>query len=162
MQLEDGIYVVLVLMNDAIALDVVVDSDAADADASIPADVVMTLVRTGTLRKRICIGVIAAIRVRNCLSSVKYHETGGRSLDLIDRKNTIPTPGPTDFMERLTKSRYPKKQSQSDSKLKFGDYQSGGQRLDRSCSCRSTCFCILLHVENVSAKCTELLLEIRL
>ena len=51
MQLEDGIYVVLVLMNDAIALDVVVDSDATDADASIPADVVMTLMRTGTLRK---------------------------------------------------------------------------------------------------------------
>ena len=42
MQLEDGI-------NDAIALDVVVDSDAADAN--IPADVVMTLMRTGTLRK---------------------------------------------------------------------------------------------------------------
>ena len=51
MQLEDGIYVVLVLMNDAIALDVVVDSDAADPDASIRADVVMTLMRTGTLRK---------------------------------------------------------------------------------------------------------------
>jgi clan AA aspartic protease (TIGR02281 family) len=49
MQLERGIYVVPVLINDAITLDFVVDSGATDV--SIPADVVMTLMRTGTLAK---------------------------------------------------------------------------------------------------------------
>ena len=47
MQREGGAYVVPVLINDAITLDFVVDSGAADV--SIPADVVMTLKRTGTL-----------------------------------------------------------------------------------------------------------------
>jgi TonB family protein len=49
MQIEGGIYVVPVLINDAITLDFVVDSGAADV--SIPADVVMTLMRTGTLKE---------------------------------------------------------------------------------------------------------------
>jgi clan AA aspartic protease (TIGR02281 family) len=49
MQIEGGIYVVRVLINNAIALDFVVDSGAADV--SIPADVAMTLMRTGTLKK---------------------------------------------------------------------------------------------------------------
>jgi clan AA aspartic protease (TIGR02281 family) len=49
MQIEGGIYVVPVLINEAITLDFVVDSGAADV--SIPADVVMTLMRTGTLRR---------------------------------------------------------------------------------------------------------------
>jgi TPR repeat protein len=44
-----GIYVVPVLINDAITLNFIVDSGAADV--SIPADVVMTLVRAGTLAK---------------------------------------------------------------------------------------------------------------
>jgi predicted aspartyl protease len=44
---ERGIYVVPVLINDAITLSFVVDSGAADV--SIPADVVTTLMRTGTL-----------------------------------------------------------------------------------------------------------------
>jgi len=48
MQMQGGIYVVPVLINDAITLDFIVDSGAADV--SIPADVVMTLMRTGTLR----------------------------------------------------------------------------------------------------------------
>jgi uncharacterized protein YecT (DUF1311 family)/predicted aspartyl protease len=47
MQIEGGVYVVPVLINDAISLNFVVDSGAADV--SIPADVVMTLIRTGTL-----------------------------------------------------------------------------------------------------------------
>jgi tetratricopeptide (TPR) repeat protein len=47
MRMEGGIYVVPVLINDAITLDFVVDSGAADV--TIPADVVMTLVRTKTL-----------------------------------------------------------------------------------------------------------------
>jgi clan AA aspartic protease (TIGR02281 family) len=48
MQIEGGIYVIPVLINDAITLNFVVDSGAADV--SIPADVVMTLMRTGTLK----------------------------------------------------------------------------------------------------------------
>ena len=51
MQPEGGIYVVPVLINDAITLDFVVDSGAADV--SIPADVVLTLMRTKTSRKLI-------------------------------------------------------------------------------------------------------------
>jgi predicted aspartyl protease len=46
---EGGVYVVPVLINDAITLNFVVDSGAADV--SIPADVVMTLIRTGTLKE---------------------------------------------------------------------------------------------------------------
>ena len=49
MRMEGGTYVVPVLINDAITLDFVVDSGAADV--SIPADVVMTLMRTGTLKE---------------------------------------------------------------------------------------------------------------
>jgi predicted aspartyl protease len=47
MQREGGVYVVPVLINNAITLNFIIDSGAADV--SIPADVVMTLVRTGTL-----------------------------------------------------------------------------------------------------------------
>jgi uncharacterized protein len=49
MQSEGGIYVVPVLINDAFTLNFVVDSGAADV--SIPADVVTTLMRTGTLKE---------------------------------------------------------------------------------------------------------------
>ena len=49
MQIEGGTYVVPVLINNAITLDFVVDSGAADV--SIPADVVMMLMRTGTLKE---------------------------------------------------------------------------------------------------------------
>jgi predicted aspartyl protease len=49
MQLEGGTYVVPVQINDAITLDFVVDSGAADV--SIPADVVMTLMRTKTIKQ---------------------------------------------------------------------------------------------------------------
>ncbi len=49
MQEVGGVYVVPVLINDAIPLNFVVDSGAADV--SIPADVVMTLMRTGTLKE---------------------------------------------------------------------------------------------------------------
>jgi predicted aspartyl protease len=47
MQRRGGLYVVPVLINDAITLDFVVDSGADDV--RIPADVVMTLMRTGSL-----------------------------------------------------------------------------------------------------------------
>jgi predicted aspartyl protease len=49
MRMEGGTYVVSVLINGAITLDFTVDSGAADV--SIPADVVMTLMRTGTLQE---------------------------------------------------------------------------------------------------------------
>ena len=49
MRIEGGTYVIPVLINGAITLDFVVDSGAADV--SIPADVVMTLMRTGTLKE---------------------------------------------------------------------------------------------------------------
>jgi predicted aspartyl protease len=45
---EGGVYVVPVVINNVINLNFVVDSGAADV--SIPSDVVMTLVRTGTLK----------------------------------------------------------------------------------------------------------------
>ena len=46
---ESDIYVIPVLINNAITLDFVVDSGASDV--SIPADVVTTLMRTGTLKQ---------------------------------------------------------------------------------------------------------------
>jgi predicted aspartyl protease len=49
MQLEGGTYLVPVVINEALTLNFVVDSGAADV--SIPADVVMTLMRTGTLKE---------------------------------------------------------------------------------------------------------------
>ena len=49
MRMEGGTYVVPVLINDAITLDFIVDSGAADV--SIPADVVSTLMRTKTLKE---------------------------------------------------------------------------------------------------------------
>jgi predicted aspartyl protease len=48
MKKQSGIYVVPVVINNAIALDFAVDSGATDV--TIPADVVLTLMRTGTLR----------------------------------------------------------------------------------------------------------------
>ena len=49
MQRQGGMYVVPVLINNAITLNFVVDSGAADVH--IPADVVMTLIRRGTLKE---------------------------------------------------------------------------------------------------------------
>jgi hypothetical protein len=51
---EGGTYVVPVLVNKAITLNFVIDSGAADV--SIPADVVLTLVRTGTVQRSDFIG----------------------------------------------------------------------------------------------------------
>ena len=49
MQKDGGIYVVSVLINETITLNFIVDSGASDV--SIPADVVTTLMRTGTLKQ---------------------------------------------------------------------------------------------------------------
>jgi hypothetical protein len=54
MEKDGGTYVVGVVINGAIALKFVVDSGAADV--SIPADVVMTLMRTGTLTENDFLG----------------------------------------------------------------------------------------------------------
>jgi len=51
---DHGTFTVPVLINRAITLNFVVDSGASDV--SVPADVVMTLVRTGTLREEDFIG----------------------------------------------------------------------------------------------------------
>jgi predicted aspartyl protease len=51
---DGGTYTVPVLINNAITLDFTVDSGASDV--SIPADVVMTLIRTGTINKSDFIG----------------------------------------------------------------------------------------------------------
>jgi predicted aspartyl protease len=51
---DRGTYTVPVLINDAITLDFTVDSGASDV--SIPADVVMTLMRTGTINDSDFIG----------------------------------------------------------------------------------------------------------
>jgi predicted aspartyl protease/peptidoglycan hydrolase-like protein with peptidoglycan-binding domain len=51
---ENGTYVVPVLINNAITLKFVVDSGASDV--TIPADVVMTLIRTGTLQRSDFVG----------------------------------------------------------------------------------------------------------
>jgi hypothetical protein len=49
-----GIYQVAVLINDTLKLDFIVDSGASDV--SIPSDVVLTLIRTGTIKKSDFIG----------------------------------------------------------------------------------------------------------
>ena len=49
-----GIYQVPVLINDTLKLDFIVDSGASDV--SIPSDVVLTLIRTGTIKKSDFIG----------------------------------------------------------------------------------------------------------
>ncbi len=54
LQDEGGTYLVPVLINKAITLNFVLDSGAADV--SVPADVVMTLIRTGTLQESDFIG----------------------------------------------------------------------------------------------------------
>ena len=54
MRQEGGTYVVAVIINNSIALDFVVDSGAADV--TIPGDVFLTLVRTGTINQTDFIG----------------------------------------------------------------------------------------------------------
>ncbi len=49
LKIKNGTFVVPVLISDAITMDFTVDSGAADV--SIPADVVMTLMRAGTIKK---------------------------------------------------------------------------------------------------------------
>jgi clan AA aspartic protease (TIGR02281 family) len=49
-----GIYQVPVVINDTLKLDFIIDSGASDV--SIPADVVLTLMRTGTIKKSDFIG----------------------------------------------------------------------------------------------------------
>jgi len=47
---KDGVFLVPVLINNRISLDFILDTGASDV--SVPADVVLTLMRTGTLRER--------------------------------------------------------------------------------------------------------------
>src|ERR1019366_7960800 len=54
MEINSGVYVVPVRFNDTITLDAVVDSGATDL--SIPADVVLTLMRTNTISQQDFLG----------------------------------------------------------------------------------------------------------
>jgi hypothetical protein len=54
MQRQSGVYVVSVLINEVIILNFVVDSGAADV--TLPADVVSTLLRTGTIETKDFVG----------------------------------------------------------------------------------------------------------
>src|SRR5262245_59313815 len=54
LQTQSGVFVVPVMINGALTLNFMVDSGAADV--SIPADVVLTLIRTGTIQKEDFLG----------------------------------------------------------------------------------------------------------
>ncbi len=54
MDLDGGVYVVPVRFNEAITLNAIVDSGASDV--CVPADVVMTLMRTGTITEEDFLG----------------------------------------------------------------------------------------------------------
>jgi clan AA aspartic protease (TIGR02281 family) len=81
MKKDGGTYVVPVLINNAITLDFVVDSGAADV--TIPEDVVMTLRRTGTIRDSDFIGERTYVLADG--SRVKSHTFRIRSLKVGDR-----------------------------------------------------------------------------
>jgi hypothetical protein len=70
-----GIYQVPVVINDALKLDFIVDSGASDV--SIPADVVFTLIRTGTIKKSDFIGT-ESIALPTVLPSRHGHLLLGR------------------------------------------------------------------------------------
>ena len=84
MKKEGGIYVVPVLINNAITLDFMVDSGASDV--TIPEDVVSTLIRTGTIRDTDFIGektyVLAdGSRVKSKTFRIRSLKVGDRVLE---------------------------------------------------------------------------------
>jgi predicted aspartyl protease len=84
MHLEGGTFVVPVLINNAMMLNFVLDSGAADV--SIPADVVSTLMRTGTLREADFLGTqIYVLADGSKLPSrtfrIKSLKVGGRAIE---------------------------------------------------------------------------------
>jgi clan AA aspartic protease (TIGR02281 family) len=81
---QGGAYVVPVLINNAITLNFVVDSGASDV--TIPADVVMTLVRTGTLKEEDFIGsktytLADGSTVPSATFRIKSLKVGNRMID---------------------------------------------------------------------------------
>jgi clan AA aspartic protease (TIGR02281 family) len=81
MKRQGGTFVVPVLINNALILNFTVDSGASDV--SIPADVVMTLVRTGTIVDADFIGEQTYVLADG--SKVKSHRFRIRSLQVGDR-----------------------------------------------------------------------------
>ena len=81
MKKDGGTYVVPVLINNAITLDFTVDSGASDV--SIPADVVSTLIRAGTIKDSDFIGEKTYVLADG--SRVKSHTFRIRSLKVGDR-----------------------------------------------------------------------------
>ena len=84
MKKEGGVYVVPVLINNAITLDFMVDSGASDV--TIPEDVVSTLIRTGTIRDADFIGektyVLAdGSKVKSKTFRIRSLKVGGRVLE---------------------------------------------------------------------------------
>jgi len=81
LQADGGTYVVPILINNAITLNFTVDSGATDV--SIPADVVLTLIRTGTLDKSDFIGSATYVLADgSTMSSTRFRI---RSLKIGDR-----------------------------------------------------------------------------
>ena len=97
MKKEGGTYVVPVIINNAITLDFMVDSGAADV--SVPEDVVSTLLRTGTIRDTDFIGektyVLAdGSRVKSKTFRIRSLKVGDRVLENVtgsvaDKKGTL-------------------------------------------------------------------------
>ena len=81
MKKEGGTYLVPVLINNAITLDFVVDSGASDV--SIPADVVLTLIRAGTIQRTDFIGAQTYVLADG--SKIESHSFRIRSLKVGDR-----------------------------------------------------------------------------
>ena len=95
MKKQGGTYVVPVLINNAITLDFTVDSGAAHV--SIPADVVTTLMRTGTIRNTDFIGeqtyVLAdGSRVQSKTFRIRSLKVGDRVLENVTG-SVAPTKG---------------------------------------------------------------------
>jgi predicted aspartyl protease len=84
MQIEGGTYVVPVIINGAITLDFTVDTGSADV--SIPADVVSTLIRTGTLKDDDFLGARTYIladgsKVPSVTFRIRSLQVGNRTLE---------------------------------------------------------------------------------
>jgi predicted aspartyl protease len=80
---DRGVLTVPVRINGALTLDFVVDSGAADV--SIPADVVSTLIRTGTLRQTDVVGertyvLVDGSKVPSQISTIRSLQIGGHTI----------------------------------------------------------------------------------
>jgi clan AA aspartic protease (TIGR02281 family) len=84
LQSEGGVFVVPVSINDAITLNFIIDSGASDV--CLPADVVMTLIRTGTVRQEDFTGnktyqLADGTTVPSATFRIRVLNVGGRRLE---------------------------------------------------------------------------------